>query len=95
MPRIGGEPCDVRSLRTFLLPLTDAAGAGLIWWTHDKGSRQAVEHTTRYEVGKMYTFNASLAHASQPFPYFEFWLTPRMTIQAFGAKCGDTWYVYH
>lgn len=92
---IGGAPCERQSLSTFLLPLTHAAGAGLLWWSWDRSANQVVEHTSLYEVGKMYTFNASLAHAIRPFPYLELWTTPRMTIQAFGAKCGDTWYVYH
>jgi hypothetical protein len=95
VPEIDGEPCDKKSLRTFLLPLTNAAGAGLISWTYDKKTRQVVEHTAHYEVGNLYSFNAAVAHAIKPFPYFELWTTPRMTIQAFGTKCGDTWYIYH
>ena len=95
IPEIDGAPCAEDSLSTFLFPLASPRGAGLVSWTLDRASQRVREHATPYEVGKMYTFNASLPHAIRPFPYVEFSPAPRMTIQAFGVKCGEKWYVYH
>ena len=70
---------------TFLLPLTAAQGSGLRYW---KKKDEMVE--VFYEIGHVYTFNATMIHAIRPLPYKEWQRQQiRMTVQAFGVECDD------
>lgn len=77
---------------TFLLPLTAVLGSGLRYWTLVDEMKEVY-----YEIGNVYTFNATTIHAIRPLPYYE-WRRDdiRMTVQAFGVSCDDgRWVIYH
>jgi len=74
-------------VRTLLIPLTVPPGAGLRYWT------SPVWQQVDYQLGHVYTFDATLIHAIRPLRNHAI---TRMTIQAFGTECTDgRWIVYH
>jgi len=85
--------------KSFLLPLTLPEGTGLLYW-EPNGTRREV----LYEMGKVYTFDASCVHAIRPLPYHE-WnrKNVRITVQAFGVECQGNaqnnyqskWIIFH
>lgn len=94
LQRATGQRCEKKSATTFLVALADPPGAGLRWWSQrSDGTKE--EHLSPYRRGSMYTFPSRVIHTINPWNFFDWSLRPRVTVQAFAAKCGDTWYVYH
>ena len=96
-----GVPCDEDTRLAVLVPLLmPPAGAGLLYYNmlDEQGAPSAalIEHELAYELGSMYTWPMSLAHAVRPWPHID-WGTSalRLTLQAFGVRCGDEWFFYH
>ena len=86
---LGEDPtCVNTTLTTFLVPVVAPEGAGLLFWN------ASGEHEVMYEMGSLYAFDALLMHSIKPWYEWRAML-PRMTLQAFGMQCGETWYVYH
>ena len=80
-------------MRAFIWPLVAPPGAGLIIWEPIQGEPWGmVERTIAYEPGNLYVFNGSVTHAWGTWPYRS---TYRINLQAFGVRCGETWYLYH
>ena len=101
--------CDPSTWRSFLLPIKTPPDAGLLWWTRrdarsttttpdsvELRPNEIVERETLYRYGQLVSFPVTLAHTIRPFTYFEWRRTQwRITVQAFGVRCGDMWYFQH
>ena len=101
LTRVGQTVCDDSTRAAFLLPLsTPPPGSGLLYWNmldaNGTASSVPLEHEQDYTRGTLYSWPLTLMHALRAWPYIE-WDTSalRVTIQAFGVRCGDDWYFYH
>ena len=87
-----GQTCNESTIQSFLWPLVAPPGAGLDFWGLDAPNGSAVWHNQRYQVDRLYTFSGRLPHAPGTMAYRERW---RVTLQAFAARCGERWVLYH
>ncbi|EOD17009.1 hypothetical protein EMIHUDRAFT_244584 [Emiliania huxleyi CCMP1516] len=95
LQRVEGEPCNGSTRTAFLLPLLTPPGTGLSWWKVSADG-EVVRHQTMYTRGSLYSWPLTLKHALKPWPYAEWDISAtRMTMQAFGVRCGASWYFYH
>ena len=72
-------------VRAYIMPLRVPHNAGLRYWKTDT---EYVD--VDYEMGKLYSFDASTVHAIRPIPYFEWRRNElRIILQAFAVTCDD------
>lgn len=86
LKQVGDKACEERVL-SFSLPLSTPKGGGLIYW--DAAGRHRIERPD----GSLLVWSGSAAHSIAPWPYDG--RSMRISIQAFGSRCGGRWHLHH
>lgn len=89
----GGRSCEKGLVKSFSLSLLvpSHGGGGLMFW--DANGRHTVGRTS----GALLSWPGDVAHAPQPWAYWEGFVSSiaRVSLQGFATRCGDRWVVYH
>jgi len=86
---IRGDRCDRQHPISWSLGIAMPAGSGLVTWN---GTNRKL---SQRPAGDFLSWHGGLPHALLPWRFSGLRHDWRLSLQAFGVRCGDVWYLYH